>query len=135
MKEGKHPEGSYTLRAKIDMASPNINMRDPALYRIKFATHPRTGDKWCIYPMYDFTHPISDAIEGITHSICTLEFEDHRPAYDWATSIDGIEHTPHQYDFARLNINYLLMRKRQLLYLFNHNFVTGWDDPRMPTVR
>ncbi len=134
MKEGKHPEGSYTLRAKIDMASPNINMRDPALYRIKFATHPRTGDKWCIYPMYDFTHPISDAIENITHSICTLEFEDHRPAYDWATSIDGIEHAPHQYEFARLNINYLLMSKRRLLYLVNNNYVTGWDDPRMPTV-
>ena len=134
MKEGKYPEGKYTLRAKIDMASPNINLRDPALYRIKYATHPRTGDKWCIYPMYDFTHPISDAIEGITHSICTLEFEDHRPAYDWATSIDGIEHAPHQYEFARLNINYLLMSKRKLLYLVNNNFVTGWDDPRMPTV-
>ncbi|MSU05383.1 glutamine--tRNA ligase/YqeY domain fusion protein [Spirochaetales bacterium NM-380-WT-3C1] len=134
MKEGKYPEGAYTLRAKIDMASPNINMRDPALYRIKYATHPRTGDKWCIYPMYDFTHPISDAIENITHSICTLEFEDHRPAYDWATSIDGIEHTPHQYEFARLNINYLLMSKRKLLYLVNNNFVTGWDDPRMPTI-
>ena len=134
MKEGKYPEGAYTLRAKIDMASPNINMRDPALYRIKYATHPRTGDKWCIYPMYDFTHPISDAIENITHSICTLEFEDHRPAYDWATSIDGIEHTPHQYEFARLNINYLLMSKRKLLYLVNNNFVTGWADPRMPTI-
>lgn len=134
MKEGKYPEGAYTLRAKIDMASPNINMRDPALYRIKYATHPRTGDKWCIYPMYDFTHPISDAIENITHSICTLEFEDHRPAYDWATSIDGIDHTPHQYEFARLNINYLLMSKRKLLYLVNNNFVTGWDDPRMPTI-
>ena len=134
MGEGKYPEGSKTLRAKIDMASPNINMRDPALYRIKFATHPRTGDKWCIYPMYDFTHPISDAIEGITHSICTLEFEDHRPAYDWATSIDGIEHAPHQYEFARLNITYLLMSKRKLLYLVNNNFVSGWDDPRMPTV-
>ena len=134
MKEGKYPEGAYTLRAKIDMTSPNINMRDPALYRIKYATHPRTGDKWCIYPMYDFTHPISDAIENITHSICTLEFEDHRPAYDWATSIDGIEHTPHQYEFARLNINYLLMSKRKLLYLVNNNFVTGWDDPRMPTI-
>ena len=134
MEEGKYPEGSKTLRAKIDMASPNINMRDPALYRIKFATHPRTGDKWCIYPMYDFTHPISDAIEGITHSICTLEFEDHRPAYDWATSIDGIEHAPHQYEFARLNITYLLMSKRRLLYLVNNNFVSGWDDPRMPTV-
>ena len=134
MKEGKYPEGSYTLRAKIDMASPNINLRDPALYRIKYATHPRTGDKWCIYPMYDFTHPISDAIEGITHSICTLEFEDHRPAYDWATSIDGIEHTPHQYEFARLNINYMLMSKRKLLYLVRNNFVSGWDDPRMPTI-
>ncbi len=134
MKNGEFPEGKYTLRAKIDMQSPNINMRDPALYRIKYATHPRTGDKWCIYPMYDFTHPISDAIEGITHSICTLEFEDHRPAYDWATSIDGIEATPHQYEFARLNINYCLMSKRRLLYLVNNNFVTGWDDPRMPTV-
>ncbi len=134
MREGKYPEGKYTLRAKIDMASPNINMRDPALYRIKYATHPRTGDKWCIYPMYDFTHPISDAIEGITHSICTLEFEDHRPAYDWATSIDGIEHAPHQYEFARLNINYCLMSKRRLLYLVQNGFVSGWDDPRMPTV-
>ncbi|MDC7242832.1 MAG: glutamine--tRNA ligase/YqeY domain fusion protein [Sphaerochaetaceae bacterium] len=134
MKDGKHPEGKYTLRAKIDMASPNINMRDPALYRIKFATHPRTGDKWCIYPMYDFTHPISDAIENITHSICTLEFEDHRPAYDWATEIDGIEHAPHQYEFARLNINYMLMSKRRLLNLVNLKLVEGWDDPRMPTV-
>ncbi|MCH3916992.1 MAG: glutamine--tRNA ligase/YqeY domain fusion protein [Spirochaetia bacterium] len=134
MKDGKHPEGSYTLRAKIDMASPNINLRDPALYRIKFATHPRTGDKWCIYPMYDFTHPISDAIEGITHSICTLEFEDHRPAYDWATSIDGIDHTPHQYEFARLNINYMLMSKRRLLNLVKLGIVSGWDDPRMPTI-
>lgn len=134
MKDGKHPEGSYTLRAKIDMASPNINMRDPALYRIKYASHPRTGDKWCIYPMYDYTHPISDAIESITHSICTLEFEDHRPAYDWATSIDHIDHAPHQYEFARLNINYLLMSKRKLLYLVNNNYVSGWDDPRMPTI-
>ena len=134
MRQGLHPEGSYTLRAKIDMASPNMNLRDPALYRIKFATHPRTGDKWCIYPMYDFTHPISDAIEGITHSICTLEFEDHRPAYDWATSIDGIEYTPHQYEFARLNITYCLMSKRKLLYLVNNGLVSGWDDPRMPTV-
>ena len=133
-KNGEFPEGKYTLRAKIDMASPNINMRDPALYRIKYAEHPRTGNKWCIYPMYDFTHPISDAIEGITHSICTLEFEDHRPAYDWATSIDKIDHTPHQYEFARLNITYCLMSKRRLLYLVNNNFVSGWDDPRMPTV-
>jgi glutaminyl-tRNA synthetase len=134
MHAGKHPEGKYLLRAKLDMASPNINMRDPALYRIKFASHPRTGDTWCIYPMYDYTHPISDALEGITHSICTLEFEDHRPAYDWATSIDGIEHAPHQYEFARLNINYFLMSKRRLLNLVKLGIVTGWDDPRMPTI-
>ncbi|MGE0075774.1 MAG: glutamine--tRNA ligase/YqeY domain fusion protein [Sphaerochaetaceae bacterium] len=134
MRQGKHPEGTYLLRAKLDMASPNLNMRDPALYRIKYASHPRTGDKWCIYPMYDYTHPISDAIEGITHSICTLEFEDHRPAYDWATSIDGIEHAPHQYEFARLNINYMLMSKRRLLNLVKLGIVTGWDDPRMPTI-
>ena len=134
MGEGKYPEGTYLLRAKLDMASPNINMRDPALYRIKFAEHPRTGNKWCVYPMYDFTHPISDAIEGITHSICTLEFEDHRPAYDWACSIDGIEHTPHQYEFARLNINYLVMSKRKLLQLVKMGIVSGWDDPRMPTI-
>ncbi len=134
MRQGKHPEGRYLLRAKLDMASPNINMRDPALYRIKFESHPRTGNKWCIYPMYDFTHPISDAIEGITHSICTLEFEDHRPAYDWATSIDGIEHAPHQYEFARLNINYFVMSKRKLLQLVKLGLVDGWDDPRMPTI-
>lgn len=134
MGEGKYPEGTYLLRAKLDMSSPNINMRDPALYRIKFAEHPRTGSKWCIYPMYDFTHPISDAIEGITHSICTLEFEDHRPAYDWACSIDNIEHTPHQYEFARLNINYLVMSKRKLLQLVKMGIVSGWDDPRMPTI-
>lgn len=134
MRQGKHPEGKYLLRAKLDMASPNINMRDPALYRIKYESHPRTGNKWCIYPMYDFTHPISDAIEGITHSICTLEFEDHRPAYDWATSIDGIEHAPHQYEFARLNINYFVMSKRKLLQLVKLGLVDGWDDPRMPTI-
>lgn len=134
MHSGKHPEGTLVLRAKIDMASPNINLRDPVLYRIKFASHPRTGDEWCIYPMYDFTHPISDAIEGITHSICTLEFEDHRPAYDWATSIDGIEHAPHQYEFARLNINYMVMSKRKLLNLVKMGLVDGWDDPRMPTI-
>ncbi len=134
MRQGKHAEGTHILRAKIDMSSPNINMRDPALYRIKFAHHLRTGDKWCIYPMYDFTHPISDALEGITHSICTLEFEDHRPAYDWATSIDGIDHTPHQYEFARLNINYLVMSKRRLLNLVKLGIVSGWDDPRMPTI-
>ncbi len=134
MRAGRHPEGKYVLRAKIDMASANLNLRDPALYRIKFAHHPRTGDKWCIYPMYDYTHPISDAIEGITHSICTLEFEDHRPAYDWATGIDGIDHTPHQYEFARLNISYMMMSKRRLLKLVQMGVVTGWDDPRMPTI-
>lgn len=134
MKEGKHKEGSCFLRAKLDMSSPNINLRDPALYRIKFSYHPRTKNKWCIYPMYDFTHPISDAIEGITHSICTLEFEDHRPAYDWATSIDNIEHRPHQYEFARLNITYFVMSKRRLLDLVKNNYVDGWDDPRMPTI-
>ncbi len=134
MKEGKHPEGSYVLRAKLDMASPNVNMRDPALYRIKFAHHPRTKDEWCIYPMYDYTHPISDAIEGITHSICTLEFEDHRPVYDWATSIDHIDHTPRQYEFARLNINYTVMSKRRLLHIVQNKVVDGWDDPRMPTL-
>ncbi len=134
MRAGKHPEGKYVLRAKIDMASPNLNLRDPALYRIKYAHHPRTGDKWCIYPMYDYTHPISDAIEGITHSICTLEFEDHRPAYDWATSIDGIEHTPRQYEFARLNISYMMMSKRRLLKLVQMGVVNGWNDPRMPTI-
>ncbi|HZJ88509.1 MAG TPA: glutamine--tRNA ligase, partial [Sphaerochaeta sp.] len=117
-----------------DMASPNMNLRDPTLYRIKFATHVRTGDDWCIYPMYDFTHPISDAIEGITHSICTLEFEDHRPAYDWATEIDGIEHRPRQYEFARLNISYMVMSKRRLLKLVQDGIVDGWDDPRMPTI-
>jgi len=134
MRAGKHPEGKYVLRAKIDMASPNLNLRDPALYRIKYAHHPRTGDKWCIYPMYDYTHPISDAIEGITHSICTLEFEDHRPAYDWATSIDGIDHTPRQYEFARLNISYMMMSKRRLLKLVQMGVVNGWNDPRMPTI-
>ena len=134
MRAGKHPEGKYVLRAKIDMASPNLNLRDPALYRIKYAHHPRTADKWCIYPMYDYTHPISDAIEGIPHSICTLEFEDHRPAYDWATSIDGIDHTPHQYEFARLNISYMMMSKRRLLKLVQMGVVNGWNDPRMPTI-
>lgn len=134
MKAGKHPEGSYVLRAKIDMSSPNMNLRDPVLYRIKFATHPRTGDDWCIYPMYDYTHPISDAIEGVTHSICTLEFEDHRPAYDWATSIDLIDHAPRQYEFARLNIDYMVMSKRRLLQLVQMGIVDGWDDPRMPTI-
>src|SRR5690554_4918832 len=134
MRQGKHPEGKYVLRAKLDMASPNMNLRDPALYRVKFAEHPRTGNKWCIYPMYDYTHPISDAIEGITHSFCTLEFEDHRPAYDWATTIDDIDHAPRQIEFARLNVSYMMMSKRRLLKLVNDKIVNGWDDPRMPTI-
>jgi glutaminyl-tRNA synthetase len=134
MRAGEFPDGAYVLRARIDMASPNLNMRDPVLYRIRRATHHRTGDAWCIYPMYDFAHPLSDAIEGITHSICTLEFEDHRPLYDWL-----IEHcrplaVPHQYEFARLSLNYTVMSKRRLLELVDGGHVTGWDDPRMPTL-
>jgi glutaminyl-tRNA synthetase len=122
------------LRAKIDMASPNFNMRDPTLYRIRHATHHRTGDAWCIYPMYDFAHPLSDAIEQITHSLCTLEFEDHRPLYDWL--VDGVIRgdKPRQYEFARLNLNYTVMSKRKLLQLVQQGHVSGWNDPRMPTI-
>ena len=134
MKEGKHAEGKYILRAKIDMASPNINMRDPAIYRIKFASHPRTGNTWCIYPMYDFAHPIEDAIEGITHSLCTLEFEDHRPLYNWFCEHDGIECFPKQREFSRLNLTYTVMSKRFLREMVEKNYVDGWDDPRMPTI-
>jgi glutaminyl-tRNA synthetase len=134
MREGKFEDGKYVLRAKIDMASPNLNMRDPALYRIKRIDHHRTGDTWAIYPMYDFTHPLSDALEDITHSICTLEFEDHRPLYDWAVENSGIEHQPKQYEFARLNLNYTVMSKRKLLILVQQGHVSGWDDPRMPTI-
>ena len=134
MKNGIHPEGSYVLRAKIDMASPNLNMRDPALFRIKHTTHHRTGDTWAIYPMYDFTHPISDALENITHSICTLEFEDHRPLYDWTIQEAHLAGEPHQYEFARLNLTYTVMSKRFLLRLVKEGFVQGWDDPRMPTI-
>lgn len=134
MREGKFEDGTYVLRAKIDMASPNLNMRDPALYRIKRIKHHRTGDTWTIYPMYDFTHPLSDALEDITHSICTLEFEDHRPLYDWAVENSGIEHQPKQYEFARLNLNYTVMSKRKLLSLVQQKYVSGWDDPRMPTI-
>jgi glutaminyl-tRNA synthetase len=137
MRAGEFPDGAYVLRARIDMASPNINMRDPTLYRIRRATHHRTGDAWCIYPTYDYAHPISDAIEGITHSICTLEFEDHRPLYDWV-----VEHfrrgagssQPQQIEFARLNLNYTVMSKRKLLALVELKHVAGWDDPRMPTI-
>ncbi|AYQ33654.1 glutamine--tRNA ligase/YqeY domain fusion protein [Runella sp. SP2] len=133
MKNGEFPEGSRTLRAKIDMASPNMIMRDPIIYRIKFAHHHRTGDKWCIYPMYDFAHGQSDSIEQITHSICTLEFIPHRDLYDWC--IDKLEIFPSkQYEFARLNLTYTVMSKRKLLQLVNEGHVTGWDDPRMPTI-
>jgi glutaminyl-tRNA synthetase len=134
MRAGEFPDGAHVLRAKIDMASPNMNMRDPALYRIRHASHHRTGDAWCIYPMYDYAHPLSDAIERITHSICTLEFEDHRPLYDWLVEqlIEGDK--PHQYEFARLNLNYTVMSKRKLLQLVQQGHVTGWSDPRMPTL-
>jgi len=134
MRKGEFPDGSYTLRAKIDMSSPNINMRDPVLYRIMRATHHRTGDKWCIYPMYDFAHPLSDAIEGITHSICTLEFEDHRPLYDWFIANCSVPAKPRQIEFARLNLTYTVMSKRKLLELVQQKIVNGWDDPRMPTI-
>ncbi len=134
MREGEHEEGSLVLRAKIDMASPNLNMRDPALYRIKHTTHHKTGNIWSIYPMYDFTHPLSDALEHITHSICTLEFEDHRPLYDWVVAESGLPDAPHQYEFARLNLNFTVMSKRLLLQLVQEGYVSGWDDPRMPTI-
>lgn len=134
MKAGEFPDGSRVLRAKIDMSSPNLNMRDPVIYRILRATHHRTGDKWCIYPMYDFAHPVSDYIEGITHSICTLEFEDHRPLYDWLLISLDLEDRPQQIEFARLNLNYTVMSKRKLLELVKQGYVSGWDDPRMPTI-
>ncbi|HEY7555961.1 MAG TPA: glutamine--tRNA ligase/YqeY domain fusion protein [Candidatus Binatia bacterium] len=133
MRAGEFSDGSRTLRAKIDMASPNINLRDPVMYRVLRATHHRTGDKWCIYPTYDFAHGQSDSIEGITHSICTLEFEDHRPLYDWYLDQLGIHH-PQQIEFARLNLTYMVLSKRKLLELVQQQHVTGWDDPRMPTL-
>ena len=133
MKNGEFPDGSKTLRAKIDMSSGNINMRDPVMYRIKHASHHRTKDKWCIYPSYDWTHGQSDSIEGITHSICTLEFEDHRPLYDWFLDQLGIHH-PQQIEFARLNLNYTVLSKRRLIQLVEEGYVEGWDDPRMPTI-
>ena len=139
MRDGLHADGSMVLRAKIDMASPNINMRDPAIYRIRRAHHHNTGDKWCIYPMYTFAHPVEDALEQITHSICTLEFEDQRPFYDWLLdrlAEGGLIATPHprQYEFARLNLTYVLTSKRKLAQLVTEGKVTGWDDPRMPTI-
>jgi glutaminyl-tRNA synthetase len=134
MREGKYQNGELVLRAKIDMASPNINLRDPILYRIRYADHHQTGDKWCIYPMYDFTHPISDAMEGITHSLCTLEFEDHRPLYDWVLENISAPCQPRQIEFARLNLNYTITSKRKLKRLVDEGFVDGWNDPRMPTI-
>ena len=134
MREGKYAEGTHTLRAKIDMASPNMNMRDPVIYRIVFAHHHRQGDKWCIYPMYDFAHPIQDALEGITHSLCSFEFENHRPLYEWVIDHIGFAHKPKQREFARLNMTYTVMSKRYLRELVEGGYVSGWDDPRMPTL-
>lgn len=135
MRAGEFPDGAQVLRAKIDMASPNINLRDPVLYRIRHAAHYRTGTAWCIYPAYDYAHPLSDAIEGITHSVCTLEFEDHRPLYDWVVEQAGTAHRPQQIEFARLNISYAVMSKRKLLELVEKKLVAGWDDPRLPTIK
>ncbi len=134
MRAGEFPDGAHVLRAKIDMASPNLNMRDPTLYRIRHATHHRTGDAWCIYPMYDFAHPPSDALERITHSLCTLEYEDHRPLYDWLVNALFESDKPQQIEFARLNLNYTVMSKRKLLQLVQQGHVSGWNDPRMPTI-
>ena len=134
MRDGKYQDGEKVLRAKIDMASPNLNMRDPVLYRISRAEHHRTGNEWVIYPMYDFAHPLEDAYEGITHSICTLEFEDHRPLYDWVIEHCDLPSRPHQYEFARLNLTQTIMSKRYLKKLVDEGVVTGWDDPRMPTI-
>ena len=134
MRAREFPDGAHVLRAKIDMASPNITMRDPVLYRIRHAEHHRTGNAWCIYPMYDFAHPLSDAIEGVTHSLCTLEYVDHRPLYDWVVEHCDTPHRPRQYEFARLNLNFTVMSKRKLLQLVAQKHVAGWDDPRMPTV-
>ncbi len=134
MRNGEFKDGERTLRAKIDMTSGYIVMRDPVLYRIQRSTHHRTGDTWCIYPMYDFAHPLSDSIEGITHSVCTLEFENNRPLYDWVVNETGVEHKPRQIEFARLNLSYTVMSKRKLLELVTKKYVSGWDDPRMPTI-
>ncbi|MFH2107644.1 MAG: glutamine--tRNA ligase/YqeY domain fusion protein [Chrysiogenia bacterium] len=134
MRAGEFPDGTYVLRAKIDMASPNLNMRDPVIYRIRRESHHRTGDSWLIYPMYDYTHPISDALEGITHSICTLEFEDHRPFYDWVLDNLPVPCHPQQIEFARLNLSYTVMSKRKLLELVEKALVRDWDDPRLPTI-
>ena len=135
MRAGEFPEGTRVLRAKVDMASGNMNLRDPVLYRILHAAHPRTGDQWCIYPTYDFAHGQSDAIEGVTHSLCTLEFEDHRPLYDWLIAHLPVETVPLQYEFSRLNLTYTVLSKRRLIQLVQENYVRGWDDPRLPTLR
>jgi glutaminyl-tRNA synthetase len=135
MRAGEFPDGTHVLRAKIDMASPNINLRDPVLYRIRHAAHYRTGTAWCIYPAYDYAHPLSDAIEGITHSLCTLEFEDHRPLYDWVVTETDAPHHPQQIEFARLNLTSAVMSKRKLLELVGKKLVAGWDDPRLPTIK
>jgi glutaminyl-tRNA synthetase len=134
MRAGEFPEGSYTLRARIDLASGNFNMRDPVLYRIRYIEHHRQGTTWCIFPMYDFAHPIQDAIEGVTHSLCSLEYEDHRPLYDWVVQNVSVPSKPRQIEFARLGINYTVMSKRKLRRLVEENRVSGWDDPRMPTL-
>ena len=136
MKNGEFADGTHTLRAKIDMASPNINMRDPAIYRIVHTSHHRQGDKWCIYPLYDYAHPIQDALEGITYSLCSLEFENHRPLYEWVINNIGIDNNPNpkQREFARLNVTHTVMSKRYLRYLVENNMVDGWDDPRLPTI-
>ena len=135
MRAGEFPDGTHVLRAKIDMASPNINLRDPTLYRIRHVPHHRSGMTWCIYPTYDFAHPLSDAIEGVTHSICTLEFEDHRPLYDWLLDVLQTPHHPQQIEFARLNVTHTVMSKRKLLELVEQKQVCGWDDPRLPTLK
>ncbi len=134
MRAGEFENGTHVLRGKIDMASPNLNMRDPTLYRIRKVAHHRTGSRWCVYPMYDFAHCLSDSIEGITHSICTLEFENNRPLYDWILDHLNVENHPQQIEFARLNLSYTIMSKRKLLELVEEGYVNGWDDPRMPTL-
>ncbi len=134
MRKGEFPEGKYTLRAKIDLASGNFNMRDPVLYRIRYIEHHRQGSKWCIFPMYDFAHPIQDALEGVTHSLCSLEYEDHRPLYDWVVEHSGLPSKPRQIEFARLGIDHTVMSKRKLRALVEQGYVSGWDDPRMPTL-
>ena len=134
MTDGEFPDGAKVLRAKIDMASPNMNMRDPAIYRIMHTSHPQTGDKWCVYPIYDFAHPLSDAREGVTYSLCSLEFENHRPLYNWFIEQIGFEEPPRQIEFARLNLNYCITSKRRNIRLVTDNLVSGWDDPRMATI-